>query len=143
MTTKKLLAIVLGLLGAFALLVALFVGAIVGIALYAINQSEAASTAKQFLKENEKLKQDIGEVQDFGRFVTGSINTSDSAGTATLNLKVLGARRTVNATVSLVYGQGRRWMVTEASYVNEEGQTVYLLDKYGRAPAINFEEHEG
>ena len=130
MTTKKLLIIIFGILGGLFLLVALFVGAIVGLAFYTIGHSEAASTAKNFLKGNEKLKQDIGEVKDFGTFITGNINVQNSDGNATLYLKVIGERRTVNASVSLISTQGRPWRVTDASYVNESGQTVYLLDKY-------------
>jgi hypothetical protein len=130
MTTKKLLIIIFGILGGLFLLVALFVGAIVGLAFYTIGHSEAASTAKNFLKGNEKLKQDIGEVKDFGTFVTGNINVQNSDGNATLYLKVIGERRAVNASVSLISTQGRPWRVTDASYVNESGQTVYLLDKY-------------
>ena len=128
MTTKKLLLIVFGVLGGFVLLIALFAGAIVGLAFYTIGHSEAAETARNFLKQNEKLKQDIGEVKDFGSFVTGSVQNGD--GNAMLNLKVIGARRNVNATVSLLSTEGRRWRVTDAFYVNEAGQTVYLLDKY-------------
>ena len=48
MTTKKLLIIVFGLVGAFVLLIALFVGAIVGLAFYTIGHSEAAVTARNF-----------------------------------------------------------------------------------------------
>lgn len=130
MTTKKLLIIIFGILGGLALLVTLFAGAIVGITFYAIGHSEAASTAKAFLKQNEKLKAEIGEVRDFGTFVTGSVNSEGAEGTATLNLKVVGARQTVNATVSLVYTPGGVWRVTAASYTNEAGQTVPLLDRY-------------
>jgi hypothetical protein len=134
MTTKKLLIIIFGILGALFLMVALFVGGIVGLAFYTISHSEAASTARKFLKQNEKLKEDIGEVRDFGSFVTGSINAESADGTATLNLKVIGARRTVNATVGMVYGQTRQWRVTEAYYLSDDGQTVYLLDKYNSSP---------
>lgn len=134
MTTKKLLAIVVGILCALALVVVLFAGAIIGLAFYAIGHSEAASTAKAFLKQNEKLKEDLGEVRDFGTFVTGSINSQGAEGTATLNLKVIGARRTANASVSMVYTQARAWRVTAASYVNEAGQTVPLLDRYNDSP---------
>lgn len=132
MTTKKLLTIIFGIIGAIVLLVALFVGAVVGIALYAIGNSEAATVAKEFLKQNEKLKEDIGEVQDFGSFTTGSININNGQGTATINLKVIGARRNANASVNMVLSQGGSvWRVTDASYVNQAGQTVELLDKYG------------
>lgn len=130
MTTKKLLIIVFSILGALFLLVAIFVGGIVGLAFYTIGHSEAAQTAKSFLKQNEKLKKDIGEVKDFGSFVTGNVNAQDSDGNATLYLKVIGARRSVNAAVTLVYRQGQRWRVMDASYVNEAGQTVNLLNTY-------------
>lgn len=111
-------------------MVALFVGAILGLAFYTIGHSEAATTARNFLKGNEKLREDVGEVKDFGSIVTGNVNVQNSDGNATLYLKVIGARRTVNATVSLLSTEGRPWRVTDASYVNEAGQTIYLLDKY-------------
>jgi hypothetical protein len=87
-------------------------------------------TAKEFLRSNERLKDDIGEVRDFGTFVSGSVNIHNSNGTATLSLKVIGERRSVNASVDLVYRDGRQWRVTAASYRNEAGQTVDLLNAY-------------
>jgi hypothetical protein len=129
-TTKRLLITVFSILGALFLLVAIFAGAVIGLAFYTIGHSEAAATAKKFLRQSEKLKEDVGEVRDFGSFVTGSINGENSAGAATLHLKVIGERRTVKAMVEMVYAQSGQWRVTNASYVNEAGQTVYLLDKY-------------
>lgn len=130
--TKRTLVILLSVLGAVVLLVVLFVGAILGIVFYTISHGEAAQTAKGFLRSNEKLKQDIGEVKDFGSIITGNVNTQNNSGDATLNIKVIGERRTVNATVAMMYRAGRNWRVTDASYVNEAGQTVELLDKYGQ-----------
>jgi hypothetical protein len=130
MTTKKLVIVIVSIVVALVLLVAIFVGAIVGLTFYSIGKSEAAGTAKVFLQRNEKLKQDIGEVKDFGSFITGSINSHNSDGEATLYLKVIGERRTVNARVDLMYQSNRRWRVTDASYQNERGETVKLLDPY-------------
>lgn len=130
MSTKKLVIIITSILAGLFLIVALFVGAIVGSVFYGISHSEAAATAKSFLRSNEKLKQDIGEVKDFGYFVTGSINTRNNDGDASLNLKVIGERRTVNAAVSLMYRQGRQWRVTDASYKDETGQIIDLSGKY-------------
>ena len=130
--TKKSIVILLSVLGGLLLLVVLFVGAILGIVFYTISHGEAAQTAKSFLRSNEKLKQDIGEVKDFGSIITGNVNTQNNSGDATLNIKVIGERRTVNATVVLMYRAGRNWRVTDATYVNEAGQTVQLLDKYGQ-----------
>lgn len=113
-----------------ALLVALFAGGIIGFTLYAIGRSEAAETAKDFLRNNQQLKQDIGEVKDFGNFVTGNIDFKNSDGNATINLKVIGERKNVNASVDLIYRSGRAWRVMSASYENENGERVELLNPY-------------
>jgi Cytochrome oxidase complex assembly protein 1 len=130
MTTKKIVLIVGGVVVVLGLIVALFVGGIVGLALYQVGNSEAANKAKDFLRTSEKLKQDIGEVKDFGSIVTGSVNVSDGNGQATLHLKVIGESETVNASVQLIYLNRGDWRVSSASYVNTEGQTIDLLDPY-------------
>jgi len=130
MTTKKILLIVGGVVVVLGLVVALFVGGIVGFALYQVSNSEAAATAKNFLRNSEKLKKDIGEVKDFGSIITGSVNVADGNGQATLNLKVIGDDETVNASVNLVYLNRGDWRVSAASYVNKDGQSVDLLDPY-------------
>ena len=130
MTTKKIVILVVSIVVGIGLLIAIFVGGIVGIALYSIGNSEAAETARTFLRNNEQLKQDIGEVRDFGSFVTGNVNIQNNEGNATINLKVIGERKQVNASVDLIYRNGRPWRVIAASYRNDSGQTVQLLDPY-------------
>jgi flagellar basal body-associated protein FliL len=130
MTTKKIVIIVASIVIVLGLIVVVFVGGIVGFAFYQISNGEAGTTAKAFLKNNERLKQDIGVVKDFGSFVTGNINVSNGDGVARLNLKVIGERKTVNASVDLMYRNGRQWRVTGASYQNDAGNTVDLLNPY-------------
>ena len=130
MTTKKIVLIVGGIVVTLGFLVVLFVGGIVGFALYSVGNSDAAVKAKDFLRNSDKLKSDIGEVKDFGSIVTGSVSVRNGEGEATLNLKVIGDRKTVNASVHLVMVSGRTWRVSSASYVNTSGQTVDLLDPY-------------
>jgi len=129
MTTKKILLTIGGVVVVLAFLVICFVGAIVGFALYQVSNSEAAARARDFLRKSEKLQADIGAVKDFGSIVTGNVSVSDSSGTATLNLKVIGERKTVNATVELLLSN-RRWSVGSAYYVDSSGQKVQLLDPY-------------
>lgn len=130
MTTKKILLIVAGLAVALGLVVFIFVGGIVGLALYQIGNSDAAVKAKNFLRTSETLKADIGEIEDFGTIVTGSINFDSGNGEAALSLKVIGERKTVNASVNLTLVRGGAWRVSSASYVNESGQTISLLDPF-------------
>lgn len=130
MTTKKIVLIVAGVVLVLGLLVVCFAGGIVGLALYQIGNSDAAAKAKDFLRNSEKLKAETGSVQDFGSIITGSVNLQNGNGDATLHLKVIGDRQTVNATVDLVLVKGGTWRVSAASYVNGAGQTIDLLNPY-------------
>jgi len=130
MTTKKIVLIVAMVVVALALIAGIFVGGIIGFTLYSVGNSEAAAKAKDFLRTSEKLKNDIGEVKDFGSVITGSAQVINNSGEATLHLKVIGERKTVNASVDLVYTNGSAWRVSAASYVNSHGQTIDLLDPY-------------
>ncbi len=130
MTTKKIILIIAGIICVLALVVAVFVGGIAWFVFHTIGTSEAADTARTYLRSNARLKQDLGEVQDFGSFVTGQINVENGDGVATLHLKVIGEKRTVNARVDLSYRENRAWRVTGASY-NRDGQDIDLMQGYG------------
>jgi hypothetical protein len=130
MTTRKIVVIIVSVVVVLGLVAVLVVGGIVGAVFYGISNSDAAGVAKEFLRNNEKLKQDIGEVKDFGSFITGNVNVTNGDGNAQLNLKVIGERKTVNATVELIFRSGHQWRVTAASYRNEAGETVDLLNPY-------------
>ena len=130
MTTKKIVIIIVSIVVVLGLIVVLVAGGIIGVAFYAMSNSDAANVSKEFLRNNEKLKQDIGEVKSFGKFITGNINTTNGDGTAQLSLKVIGERKEVNATVELVFRSGHQWRVTAAFYRNEAGEKVDLLNAY-------------
>jgi archaellum component FlaG (FlaF/FlaG flagellin family) len=130
MTAKKIVFGVGIVLTVLAVLAAIFVVAIVYFGLYTVNNSEPAEKAKAYLRSNDKLKQDIGEVQNIGNVDTAAINDRNGNSEVTLKLKVIGEKKTVNATVDLMLVQGNAWRVTSASYVNSNGQTIKLLDPY-------------
>src|SRR2546423_7345186 len=129
MSTKKIVLIVLGIVMALGLIVVLFAGGITFFVFRTIGNSDAANTARTYLRNNEILKQDIGEVKDFGWLVSGNINVSNGDGVATLYLKVIGEKREVNARVDLSYRNNRMWRVTDASY-DRDGQTIELMQPY-------------
>lgn len=133
MSTKKIVLIIVGIFAGLALIVALFVGAIAWFTFHTIGNSEAAEVARTYLRNNEMLKRDIGEVKDFGSLVTGSINVENTDGEATLRLKVIGEKRSVDARVDLSYRNNRSWRVTGASY-DRDGQTIDLMQVYGPEP---------
>lgn len=119
-----------GVLAGLTVLTLIFVLAVVFLGLYTVKNSDSAEKAKDYLRNNEKLKQDIGEVQNFGSIVTASINDRNGNNEVSFKLKVIGERKTVNATVDLMLVQGNAWRVTSASYVNSSGQKIPLLDPY-------------
>ena len=129
MSTKKIILIIAAILGVLLLIVALFVGGITWFVFHTLSSSDAAETARTYLRNNEQLKQDIGEVKEFGWFVTGQINVQNANGEASLNFKVIGEKKTVNATVDLSYRSNRNWRVTGASYVSD-GRTIDLMKPY-------------
>ena len=133
MTTKKIVLIVSAILGVLALLVVLFVVGIGWFVFSTIGNSEAAEAARVYLRKNETLKRDIGEVKDFGSFVTGSISTRNNDGEATLHIKVIGEKKQVNATVDLSYRSNRSWRVTGAKY-ESDGGTIDLMSAYDFPP---------
>jgi thiol-disulfide isomerase/thioredoxin len=135
MSTKKAVLVAVGILSAVALVVALFAGAIVGFVFYTIGNSGAAQTAKTFLRQNDKLRREIGEVRDFGYFTTGDIKTQGSMGTAELRMKVIGATKNVNTTVDLSLGRGE-WRVVDAFYDDESGQRIFLTKAFDEPAAM-------
>ena len=133
MSTKKIILIIAGILGVLALVVALFVGGIAWFAFHTIANSEAAEASRTYLRNNQALKQDIGEVKDFGSFITGNVNVANGDGEATLYLKVIGEKRNVNARVDLSYRSNQNWRVTGASY-DRDGRTIDLMKPYEQSP---------
>ena len=135
MSTKKIILIIAGVVIVLGLIVALFVGGIVFFVFRTIGNSEAADAARTYLRNNDKLKQDIGEVKDFGWLVSGNINVTNGDGVATLYLKAKGEKGDADTRVELQYRNNRAWRVTGASYTRD-GQTVDLMQAYG-PPSAN------
>jgi len=130
MTTRKIITIVVIGLVLVIILVILFAGGILGFVFYSIGNSDAANAARSYLRTNERLKQDIGEVKDFGSIITGSVNVQNSDGNATLKLRVNGTHKSVDATVNLLYRRSSPWRVVGASYTNDQGQVIELFNPY-------------
>ena len=130
MSTKKILLIIGGIVLALGLIVVLVVVGISYFVFRTINESPAAETARTYLRNNDQLKQEIGEVKDFGWFVTGNVNISNGDGVATLYLKAIGEKGEANTRVDLGYRNNRDWRVTGASYTRD-GKTVDLMQAYG------------
>jgi hypothetical protein len=130
MSNRKIFLIIVGVIATLIALIAIFTLGIFGSIFYSVSTSQAAETARNFLRNNEKLKADIGEVKDFGSITKGGLAVSSGNEPVTIKLKVIGANATVEASVNLVFLRGSDWRVVSASYVNKAGQTIDLQDPY-------------
>mgnify|MGYP000294038924 CR=1 FL=1 len=80
--------------------------------------TDAYSVAKEYIKNNEQLTDEIGTVNGFGLIPTGGIQkTTDSQGTygsATINLTIKGKKKYKDVTVYVVkYADQPEWTVEQ------------------------------
>jgi hypothetical protein len=93
----------------------LFVQAILVIV---IPNTDAYKVAKQYLYNNSRLKNDIGEIKGFALVPLGAIQKSSSenveSGNATILLTVKGQKKFMDVTVYIEKKPGMEWIVTSA-----------------------------
>ena len=88
---------------------------LVGIAFYAFNNSDAVFTAKRAIERNEKVLEEVGDVEGFGWIVTGNISLSNDVGEANLWLKAKGEKKSQWVHAQL-RRQDRRWHVDRIGF---------------------------
>jgi len=91
-----------------------------------IKESEPFKIASSFVKENQQIKDDLGEVTETSPWFPSSLKTSGSTVQVQLTLRVEGKNGTGKAYVTLVYLRDR-WQITAASYENRQGKVSPLI----------------
>ena len=91
-----------------------------------IKESEPFKIASSFVKENQQIKDDLGEVTETSPWFPSSLKTSGSTVQVQLTLRVEGKNGTGKAYVTLVYLRDR-WQITAASYENRQGKVIPLI----------------
>jgi len=114
------------------------VGLVVISVLFGINDfikdSEPFKIASSFVKENQQIKADLGEVTETSPWLPSSLTLEGSTVRVRLTLRVQGKNGTGKAYVTLVYLQDR-WQITAASYENRQGKTNPLIKGEARDAA--------
>lgn len=87
---------------------------------YSIKNSEAYKASESFLRENEQIKQVIGDDIQFGFLPSGKMQSNDNLSTAEFNISIKGSYRSTVAWVALVKHQNN-WRVIKASYKDASG----------------------
>ncbi len=100
-----------------------------------IKDSEPFKIASSFVKENQQIKDDLGEVTETAPWFPSSLKTSGSTVRVQLTLRVEGKNGTGKAYVTLVYLRDR-WQITTASYENRQGKVSSLIKGDLRDAAI-------
>ena len=78
-----------------------------------MKKSDAYKTAVVEIENNQQLKNEIGEITDYGMFPTGSINYVDGYGEAELEIKVIGTKSTKSVYVYLIKEVDKEWQLVE------------------------------
>lgn len=88
--------------------------------------------SKEFLKESPVVKEHLGEIKDYGRFPSISVNNVNGEGTARLTFPLKGSKGDGRAEVGLVKHKGKDWEVVAGRLMS--GGQEYTL-KEGAMPS--------
>ncbi|MCX5828610.1 MAG: cytochrome c oxidase assembly factor Coa1 family protein [Deltaproteobacteria bacterium] len=100
-----------------------------------IKDSEPFKIASSFVKENQQIKDDLGEVTETSPWFPSSLKTSGSTVHVQLAIRVEGKNGAGKAYVTLVYLRDR-WQITAASYENRQGKVSPLIKGEVRDAAV-------
>jgi len=100
-----------------------------------IKDSDPFKVASSFVKENQQIKDDLGEVTEISPWFPSFLKTSGSTVRVQLTLRVEGKNGTGKAYVTLVYLRDR-WQITASSYENRQGKVSPLIKGDLRDTAI-------
>ena len=73
--------------------------------------SGPSAASKDFLKADPTVKEQIGEIKDFGLFPSGGFNEVNGEGTARLTFSLKGTKGEGKAELGLVKHKGKEWQV--------------------------------
>ncbi|MFA5182122.1 MAG: cytochrome c oxidase assembly factor Coa1 family protein [Syntrophales bacterium] len=91
-----------------------------------IKDSEPFKIASSFVKENQQIKEDLGEVTETSPWFPSSLKTTGSTVRVRLAIRIEGKNGAGKAHVTLVYLRDR-WQITAASYENRQGRVTPLI----------------
>ena len=94
----------------------MFIGALVFGVMAIFRNHSSYQAAIQFIKTNPRVAELVGDIEGFGAFPSGSINTSGGRGQAEFIIRVVGSEGTIRVHIQLVREPLRDWEVIEFFY---------------------------
>ena len=87
-------------------------GAILSVFVIAkIKSSEPYHKSKEFIENNEDIKQDLGSIKGYGLLASGSVDEIETNGTATLSFQVKGESKNAQIQINLLKDSSGTWTV--------------------------------
>jgi hypothetical protein len=93
--------------------------------------SGPAAASKTFLNQDPTVKEQLGDIKDFGLFPSGGFNEVNGEGTARLTFSLKGTQGEGKAELGLVKHKGKEWEVVAGKLI-VHGQEIIL--KRGAMP---------
>ena len=106
---KKALKIVGIVVPVAILLIFLFILFVGGI----MKNTDAYKVAVENIKQNDEIKKATGGIKDFGYMIADHVETTNGNGEANLSINVIGEKKDVDVSVSLLKQNGGKWKITE------------------------------
>jgi len=90
-----------------------------------VRDSEPFKIASSFVKENQSIREDLGEIKDIYPWFPSSFKSAGDTIRVRLTLRIEGKNGTGKAFFTLVYVRNS-WQVTTAAYENRQGKLITL-----------------
>lgn len=115
---------------AVGLIVMVFVALLTGIFIM-MKRSDAYQTAEAFIKNNESIRNTVGDEMKFGFLPLGSVKVSGARGAASFKITVKGSRGSTDVDVSL-RKRGNEWRVVAMVYTDRYGKKQRVVPSADR-----------
>jgi hypothetical protein len=100
--------VILGFLGIIVFGVLLFLGI-----MSTLKNSEPYNTAIAHIEESQRVRELVGEIEDYGRFPSGNVHNVNGRGTAEFTIRVNGTEGSTRVFVRLKREPLRDWEIVE------------------------------
>lgn len=99
-----------------ALSFALFVTTLVIGVTQIIRNDSSYKTALQYIKTQDEIKSEVGEIEGFGNFPMGSVSISNGYGVADLQIKVKGKKKSITVSILMEKSPESDWVVKDIKH---------------------------
>jgi len=109
---------------------------LIGGVMYLLKDSEAYRLSKQYINENPRVQQEVGNTIKFSIIQNIEVIIKGASGKANLTINVSGDKGEITITTMLEKEDGN-WQVIKAGYIDNAGNYIDIMESHGRGKKQN------